>query len=79
MASDESHSSSWQTVQSRLLDVCREALNYFLNLQSEAHREAWTCLLLLVLTRILKMPDDKVLFCLYQFYFKILNLFFVLL
>ncbi|XP_075224969.1 ADP ribosylation factor guanine nucleotide exchange factor Sec71 [Lycorma delicatula] len=59
MASDESHSNSWPTVQSRLLDICREALSYFLNLQSEAHREAWTCLLLLVLTRILKMPDDK--------------------
>lgn len=59
MASDESHSSSWSIVQARLLDVCHEALGYFLNLQSEAHREAWTCLLLLVLTRILKMPDDK--------------------
>lgn len=60
MASDESHSNCWPTVQARLLDVCHEALGYFLNLQSEAHREAWTCLLLLVLTRILKMPDDKV-------------------
>jgi brefeldin A-inhibited guanine nucleotide-exchange protein len=31
-----------------------------LKLQSEAHREEWTMLLLLVLTRLLKMPDDRV-------------------
>ncbi|RZF39341.1 hypothetical protein LSTR_LSTR000862 [Laodelphax striatellus] len=59
MASDESRSASWPVVQSRLLLVCREALDYFLSLPSEAHRDAWTCLLLLVLTRILKMPDDR--------------------
>ncbi|GLH01180.1 Protein MON2 homolog [Gryllus bimaculatus] len=59
MYSDESHQGAWNTIQQRLIAVCREALEYFLCLQSEAHREAWTCLLLLVLTRILKMDDER--------------------
>uniref|UniRef100_A0A672LCB8 ARF guanine nucleotide exchange factor 2 n=1 Tax=Sinocyclocheilus grahami TaxID=75366 RepID=A0A672LCB8_SINGR len=39
--------------------VCSEALAYFISLTSESHREAWTSLLLLLLTRTLRMPDDK--------------------
>ena len=60
MAGDESRRNAWGAIQARLIAVCKEALEYFLCLQSEAHREAWTCILLLVLTRILKMPDDRV-------------------
>lgn len=59
MAGDESRRNAWGAIQARLIAVCKEALEYFLCLQSEAHREAWTCILLLVLTRILKMPDDR--------------------
>lgn len=40
--------------------VCSEALAYFISLTSESHREAWTSLLLLLLTRTLRLPDDKV-------------------
>jgi len=43
--------------------VCSEALAYFINLTSESHREAWTSLLLLLLTRTLRLPDDKVITC----------------
>ncbi|XP_018336775.1 brefeldin A-inhibited guanine nucleotide-exchange protein 1 [Agrilus planipennis] len=59
MYSDESRREHWSQIQSRLIAVCQEALEYFLQLQSEAHRDAWTSLLLLVLTRLLKMPDDR--------------------
>ena len=60
MYSDETRQDAWPTIQQRLISVCREALEYFLCLQSEAHRDAWTCLLLLVLTRIFKMSDERV-------------------
>uniref|UniRef100_A0A8C1FMA9 ADP-ribosylation factor guanine nucleotide-exchange factor 2 (brefeldin A-inhibited) n=1 Tax=Cyprinus carpio carpio TaxID=630221 RepID=A0A8C1FMA9_CYPCA len=50
---------SWPDIQTRLLQVCSEALAYFITLTSESHREAWTSLLLLLLTRTLRLPDDK--------------------
>uniref|UniRef100_A0A669DUC0 ARF guanine nucleotide exchange factor 2 n=1 Tax=Oreochromis niloticus TaxID=8128 RepID=A0A669DUC0_ORENI len=39
--------------------VCNEALGYFISLTSESHREAWNSLLMLLLTRTLRLPDDK--------------------
>uniref|UniRef100_A0A8C7UMH4 ADP-ribosylation factor guanine nucleotide-exchange factor 2 (brefeldin A-inhibited) n=1 Tax=Oncorhynchus mykiss TaxID=8022 RepID=A0A8C7UMH4_ONCMY len=41
---------SWPDIQTRLLLVCSEALSYFISLTSESHREAWTSLLLVLLT-----------------------------
>ena len=40
--------------------MCREALEYFLLLQSDSHREAWCSLLLLIITRMLKMSEERV-------------------
>lgn len=40
--------------------VCSEALAYFITVNSESHREAWTNLLLLLLTKTLKVSDEKV-------------------
>ncbi|CAO1347752.1 unnamed protein product [Diamesa hyperborea] len=59
MYSDESRRDDWIEVEKRLISVCKEALEYFMALQSEAHRDAWTSLLLLVMTRLLKMPDKR--------------------
>ncbi|XP_026283039.1 brefeldin A-inhibited guanine nucleotide-exchange protein 1 isoform X2 [Frankliniella occidentalis] len=59
MYSDENRREAWPQIQERLIEVCREALEYFLCLQSESHRDAWTCLLLLVLNRIFKMTDER--------------------
>ncbi|XP_046396224.1 brefeldin A-inhibited guanine nucleotide-exchange protein 1 isoform X2 [Ischnura elegans] len=59
MYMDERRREAWPLIQRRLIHVCREALEYFLRLQSEAHRDAWTSLLLLVLTRIFKMSDER--------------------
>lgn len=59
MYMDESRVSAWEEVQQRLLNVCREALSYFLTLTSESHREAWTNLLLLFLTKVLKISDSR--------------------
>nr|XP_013798254.1 PREDICTED: brefeldin A-inhibited guanine nucleotide-exchange protein 1 [Apteryx mantelli mantelli] len=59
MYMDESRTSAWEEVQQRLLNVCSEALGYFLTLTSESHREAWTNLLLLFLTKVLKISDER--------------------
>ncbi|XP_018409728.1 PREDICTED: brefeldin A-inhibited guanine nucleotide-exchange protein 1 isoform X1 [Nanorana parkeri] len=59
MYMDESRKSAWDEIQHRLLNVCSEALSYFLTLTSESHREAWTNLLLLFLTKVLKISDER--------------------
>uniref|UniRef100_A0A7N9AN41 ADP-ribosylation factor guanine nucleotide-exchange factor 2 (brefeldin A-inhibited) n=1 Tax=Mastacembelus armatus TaxID=205130 RepID=A0A7N9AN41_9TELE len=59
MYSDPQLQDSWPDIQTRLLLVCSEALAYFINLTSESHREAWNSLLMLLLTRTLRLPDDK--------------------
>lgn len=69
MYSDESRRSDWPKIEQRLISVSKEALEYFISLCSEAHRDSWTSLLLLVLTRILKMPDDRV--CNSQYLFNL--------
>lgn len=58
--SDEARRDHWPAVQKNLIGVCCEALEYFVGITSEAHRDAWTSILLLILTRILKMPDERV-------------------
>uniref|UniRef100_A0A669P018 ADP ribosylation factor guanine nucleotide exchange factor 2 n=1 Tax=Phasianus colchicus TaxID=9054 RepID=A0A669P018_PHACC len=57
---DENRRDSWDAIQQRLLSVCSEALAYFITVNSESHREAWTNLLLLLLTKTLKISDEKV-------------------
>lgn len=60
MYSDDARRDHGQAVQKNLISICCEALEYFAGVQSEAHRDAWTSILLLILTRILKMPDERV-------------------
>uniref|UniRef100_A0A8C7D2I7 ARF guanine nucleotide exchange factor 1 n=1 Tax=Oncorhynchus kisutch TaxID=8019 RepID=A0A8C7D2I7_ONCKI len=59
MYTDDSRQTAWEEVQRQLLNVCSEAVAYFLTLTSESHREAWTNLLLLFLTKVLKISDDR--------------------
>ncbi|XP_061777821.1 brefeldin A-inhibited guanine nucleotide-exchange protein 1 isoform X1 [Nerophis ophidion] len=59
MYTDQTRQDAWEEVQRRLLDVCSEAVAYFLALTSESHREAWTNLLLLFLTRVLNISDER--------------------
>ncbi|KAJ6665619.1 hypothetical protein lerEdw1_001989 [Lerista edwardsae] len=56
---DENRRDSWEAIQERLLNVCTEAMAYFITVNSESHREAWTNLLLLLLTKTLKVSDEK--------------------
>ncbi|XP_052337632.1 brefeldin A-inhibited guanine nucleotide-exchange protein 2-like isoform X3 [Oncorhynchus keta] len=59
MYCDRQLQDSWPGIQTRLLLVCSEALSYFISLTSESHREAWTSLLLVLLSRTLRLTDDK--------------------
>ncbi|CAG9087309.1 Brefeldin A-inhibited guanine nucleotide-exchange protein 1 [Plutella xylostella] len=59
MYSDEARRDSWPAVQTSLITICCEALEYFASVTNEGHRDAWTSILLLILTRILKMPDER--------------------
>ncbi|KAM3923498.1 brefeldin A-inhibited guanine nucleotide-exchange protein 2 isoform 2-T2 [Leptodactylus fuscus] len=59
MYTDEQRRDSWEDIEQRLLNVCSEALAYFITVNSESHREAWTNLLLLLLTKTLKVNDEK--------------------
>lgn len=60
MHSDETRSLIWSEVNKRLIDIGVDALRYYLLLQSDSHREAWTNLLLLFLTKVLNMNDESV-------------------
>ncbi|BET03204.1 brefeldin A-inhibited guanine nucleotide-exchange protein [Nesidiocoris tenuis] len=59
MACDESRRDAWPTIQHSLIEVSHDALSYFLAIPSETHRNVWTSLLLLLFTRLLKMPDER--------------------
>lgn len=45
--------------------ICLEALEYYLSLSSEKHKDSWTNLLLLLMSRVTELDDEKV----YQFFF----------
>jgi len=57
---DESRLENFDEIERRLVGTCRGALEYFLMLPSNAHRDTWTNLLLLCLTKVLKLPEDRV-------------------
>ncbi|XP_060073397.1 brefeldin A-inhibited guanine nucleotide-exchange protein 1-like [Ylistrum balloti] len=59
MYDDEARQNDWDDIEKRLIQTCQEALEYFLSLQSDSHREAWSSLLILILTRLLKMSDKR--------------------
>lgn len=59
MYTDPQRQDSWNVIEQRLLTVCSEALTYFITVNSESHREAWTNLLMLLLTKTLKVTDGK--------------------
>lgn len=60
LLSDENRSADYNAIQSRLLKLVNGGLEYFLLLSSEIHREAWTAVLLLILTRMLQLDPEQV-------------------
>ena len=61
LLADESRIGDFVAIETRLLDMVNGGLEYFLLLSSEVHRESWTPVLLLNLTRMLQLKPDQVL------------------
>ncbi|XP_052777069.1 brefeldin A-inhibited guanine nucleotide-exchange protein 1-like isoform X4 [Mya arenaria] len=59
MYNDNGRKDAWDQVESKLISVCHSSLEYFLSLQSDSHREAWSNIIILLVTRLLKMSDDR--------------------
>ena len=61
MLADESRMEhDHELVQTHLLQLVNGALEYFLQLTSEVHREAWTQVLLLLFVRMLQLRSNHV-------------------
>lgn len=74
MYSDEERKESWPDIEQRSLRICKEALGYFLSLESPSHRDAWTSLLLLLLNRLLKLDDDRFKTHISHYYLSLCNM-----
>lgn len=59
MYTDDLRADYFQQVQEKLIRVGKDALSYFVSLQSDSHRDAWSSLILLFLTKILKLNNEK--------------------
>lgn len=57
---DDARLQGFEEIETRLITTCKGALEYFVSLPSNAHRDTWTNLLLLCLTKVLKLPEDRV-------------------
>ncbi|CAF4316452.1 unnamed protein product, partial [Adineta steineri] len=42
--------------------LARDSLEYYVALQSESHRDAWTNVLILIFTKFLKLNEERVKF-----------------
>ncbi|XP_071965840.1 brefeldin A-inhibited guanine nucleotide-exchange protein 1-like [Antedon mediterranea] len=59
MYSDEKRQEFWPKIQQKLISVCKEALEYFLTLESDSHRDTWKSLIVLLLSKMLKMNEQR--------------------
>ena len=57
---DETRRDEWSDVTDKLTELGREALEYYVTLETESHRDAWSPLMLLFLSRVTHLSDDKV-------------------
>jgi brefeldin A-inhibited guanine nucleotide-exchange protein len=60
MLNDESRKDYLAKTQTRLVKICQNALQYYMVLPSESHRESWDNIILLLLTKIFKLETSKV-------------------
>ncbi|GFY62356.1 brefeldin A-inhibited guanine nucleotide-exchange protein 1 [Trichonephila inaurata madagascariensis] len=59
MYTDESRQESWSEVEKKLILICCEALDYYLGLTVEKHRDCWTSLLLLMISKVNQLDDER--------------------
>lgn len=57
---DDGRQSEWASVANKLTDLGKDALEYYVTLETESHRDAWSPLMLLLLSKINQLSDEKV-------------------
>lgn len=57
---DESRRVHWTHAQNVTSTVITDSLQYYLSLNNHYHRTSWNSILLLILTKLYKLPEDKV-------------------
>ncbi|CAF1321481.1 unnamed protein product [Adineta steineri] len=57
--SDPDRNNSTDILKRRILKLARDSLEYYVALQSESHRDAWTNVLILIFTKFLKLNEER--------------------
>ncbi|CAF3751735.1 unnamed protein product [Rotaria sp. Silwood1] len=66
--SDQKHINSHDILKRRILNLTRDCFEYYSTLQSEIHRDAWTSVLMLILTKLLKFNEEQFKYYSIEFY-----------
>ncbi|RWS30440.1 brefeldin A-inhibited guanine nucleotide-exchange protein 1-like protein [Leptotrombidium deliense] len=56
---DETRQQAWPIVQKKLTLLCYSALDYYLSLETDMHRDAWSCVIILILSKLNELSDEK--------------------
>lgn len=72
--SEDSRKEAWDSVEKQLKKITCDALEYFNNLESASHRKAWTSVLILILTKLLKLEDERFKRHVHSFYSRLCEL-----
>jgi len=56
---DEKRKSDLNLVEKRLVDLCYSSLEYYLTLEAEMHRDSWTSVIILIMSKLSSLPNDK--------------------
>lgn len=57
---DESRRVHWEHAQNVASNVINDSLQYYLSLNNHYHQTSWNTILLLIFTKLYKLPEDKV-------------------
>ncbi len=60
MLNDKEREQNSELIENRLLQMVNGGLEYFVQLTSEVHRDAWTPVLLLIFVRLLQLQSHQV-------------------
>lgn len=66
---DDKRSNDLELIKNRLINLCYSSLEYYLTLEAEMHRDSWTSVIILIMSKLLNLPNDKVNFANINFYY----------
>lgn len=64
---DESRRIHWAKAENIASTIINDSLQYYLSLNNNYHRTSWNPILLLIFTKLYKLPEDKV----YKYYLSL--------